>query len=100
MNSQLRSAPPAVFATYYVAIAISAVFILSSEVRTLPFAKLAISLVLLIALAVSVFRGLRSGAMKKSAPALVSDAKRGRFSPLALETATGLIVCIAFWMTI
>lgn len=84
----------------YIVIAISAAFLLSPTVRALPFAKVAISLVLLADLAVSVFYGMRSGAMKKSIPALVGDAKSGRFVPVALETAAGIVVCIAFWMTI
>jgi hypothetical protein len=100
MNSQARSASSAVFAFYYAAIAISAAFMLVPALRTLPFSKVAISLVLLAVLATSVYRGMKFGALRKSLPTLLSESRSGRFFPLALETATGIVVCVAFWMTI
>ena len=89
------------YVTCYAVIAISAVFMLSPVVRSLPFAKLVISLVILGLLALSIRRGRKNGSLQLSIPQIHQQAKGGRkFAPIALEVAATVAAMIAFWMTI
>jgi hypothetical protein len=98
-----QATPDSSFATqipYYVIIAISAVFILFPAMRTLPFARLVVSILVFATLIVTVRRGMKSGALGLSLPKVYAQAKDGRRFVQALETATVVAATIAFWMTI
>jgi hypothetical protein len=86
---------------YYLIITISAVFIIFPGTRTLPFAKIVVSLVMFSLLFILIRNGMKSGALKLSLPKMYSQAKDGRrLVPVALEMATVVVANIAFWMTI
>ncbi len=96
-----RTASLGTYVSCYVAIAISAVFMLFPAVRTLPFAKVVISVVILALLTLSIRRGRKNGNLQLSVSQIHEQAKGGRkFAPVALEVAATVVAMIAFWMTI
>ena len=89
------------YVLYYVIIAISAVFIVLPAMRTVPFAKVVVSLMIFALLASWIWRDRKRGDMKLTVSQIYSKAKLGhRFAPMALEFGAAIVTFIAFWLTI
>jgi hypothetical protein len=88
-------------ALYYIAIAISAILMLSPTARALPFAKVVVSLINLALLACWIRRDRKTGNGRLTLPEIYSKARQGqRFASSAVESAATTVTIIAFWLTI
>ncbi len=91
---------PAMQAVYCAAILASSPFILFPPVRSLPCAKAAIGLVVLLVFVINVRQGMRKGELQRTLPEIHGQAKAGRrVAGLMLQTAAVVASCLAMWLT-
>ncbi len=89
------------YALFYIVIALSAPLILFPELRLLPGAKLAVSLLFFVYFLATIRREWKSRALNLTLPEIYAQAKGGRrFTPLAIQTAACAAVVTAVMKTL